>query len=59
MDEFEIMNKISELTSYIASNWPGIEERKHLYMRREKLETMLRELKDGKAKNKPEEDKKT
>lgn len=59
MDEFEIRNKVSELTSYIASNWPSVEERKHLYMKRERLEMMLKELKNGQgAEDKQEKDKK-
>lgn len=46
--EFEIKNKIHELRSYIASNWPGIEERKHLYQRIVVLERSLKELEEKK-----------
>lgn len=53
LTEFEVRNKIAELTSYIASDWPGIEERKRLYVERSKLEALLEELKD--ARKKPED----
>ncbi len=43
MDEFKLKNDIHEIRSYIASEWPGIEERKHLYMRLTRLEKMLKE----------------
>lgn len=58
MDEFELKNKIHELRSYIASNWPGIEERRHLYQKLYHYENMLKELNE-KTDHKQEEDKKT
>lgn len=42
--EFELKNKIHELRSYIASNWPGIEERKHMYQKLALLENELKEI---------------
>lgn len=41
---FQIKNEIEETRSYIASDWPGIEERKHLYMKLAHLEKMLKEI---------------
>ena len=41
MDEFEINNKIHELRSIIASDWPGIEERKKMYAEIKELESKL------------------
>lgn len=46
MDEFQLRNRIQEIRSYIASNWPGVEERKHLYQRLANLERMLREMQE-------------
>lgn len=43
MSEFEIKNKISELRSLIASNWPSIEERKKMYVELKELEEKLKE----------------
>ena len=31
MDEYELACRIAEIRSYIASDWPGVEERKRLY----------------------------
>ena len=45
MDEHQIKNKIHEIRGYIASDWPGVEERRHLYQRVAKLEAMLKEKK--------------
>ena len=42
MDEFELRNRINEIRSLIASNWPGIEERKRMYEELEKLESQLK-----------------
>lgn len=53
LTEFKLKNKIAELTSYIASDWPGIEERRRLYAERAELEVLLEELKD--ARKKPED----
>ncbi len=44
MTSYEIKNKIYEIQSYIASDWPDIEERKKLYKDLEKLEIILKEL---------------
>lgn len=44
MTSHEIKNKIHEIRSYIASDWPTIEERKKLYKDLEKLETLFKEL---------------
>jgi hypothetical protein len=41
---YEIKNKIHELRSYIASDWPDIEERKKIYKDIEKLEIILKDL---------------
>lgn len=53
-DSFEIKNKIHELKSYIASDWPGIEERKHLYQQLYRLEKLLKD-----EENKSKKDKET
>jgi hypothetical protein len=42
LDLFKIKNKIREIRSYIASDWPGIEERKRLYKQLEELEKELK-----------------
>jgi hypothetical protein len=42
----DIKNKIDEIRSYIASNWPTIEQRKLLYKELEKLENILKKEKD-------------
>lgn len=47
MTEFDLKNKIQEVRSYIASNWPGIEERKHLYQQLVKLESLLKEIQNA------------
>lgn len=52
MDSFQIKNKINEIRSYIASNWPGIEERRKLYEELSKLEEEYK-------KHKSKEDQKT
>jgi hypothetical protein len=44
MDEYSIRNKIHELRSYIASDWPGIEERKRLYESLYALEEILKKV---------------
>lgn len=46
MDEFRLRNKIHEIRSYIASDWPGVEERKRLYETLRTLEDMLKEVRD-------------
>jgi hypothetical protein len=48
--EFEIRNKIHEVRSYIASDWPGIEERKHLYQQLARLEQKLKEIQNAEKK---------
>jgi len=42
MTNFEINNKIHEIRSLIASNWPSIEERQDLY---KELKILLEQLK--------------
>jgi hypothetical protein len=42
LDLFKIKNKICEIRSYIASDWPGVEERKRLYKQLEELEKELK-----------------
>lgn len=48
LSEFELIEKINELRSYIASDWPGIEERKHMYQRLAGMEIMLRDIRENK-----------
>lgn len=43
--ELELENKIHEIRGYIASEWPGIEERKHMYQKLYLLENELKQLK--------------
>lgn len=57
MDEFHLRNKIHEIRSYIASDWPGVEDRKILYETLRQLEGLLKEGK-YEAENKQEEDRK-
>lgn len=47
MTIFELTNKIHGIRSYIASDWPNIEERKRLYIELEKLEKLLKEMKEN------------
>ena len=49
MEESELKNKIHELKSLIASDWPGIEERKHMYQKLAVLESRLKELQNRKG----------
>jgi hypothetical protein len=58
VDELEIKDKIHEIKGYIASNWPGIEERKHLNQRLSNLERLLKKINE-KADNKQEKNKET
>lgn len=46
MTSYQLKNKIHEIRSYIASDWPGIDERKELYKQLEKLEKQLKEAAD-------------
>ena len=56
LTEFRVRNKIAELTSYIASDWPSIEQRKMLYAERADLEALLEKIKhDEEARNKLQE----
>lgn len=50
MNRFELDNKIHEIRSYIASSWPGIEERKHLYQKLSVLEKKLKEMDESQDK---------
>jgi hypothetical protein len=43
MDAWRIKEKISEIRSYIASDWPSLEQRKSLYEEIYKLESILHE----------------
>lgn len=56
MEEHSIICKIAEIRSYIASDWPGIEERKSLYTALAELENKLRELRNAAQENKQKED---
>ena len=44
MDEFELRNRMHELKSLIASDWPSIEERKRMYEELARLERELESL---------------
>jgi hypothetical protein len=46
MEEFALKNRIQELKSYIASEWPGKEERKQMYQELAALEKELSEKGD-------------
>ena len=50
MDECSIIHKIAEIRSYIASDWPDIEERKSLYQAIERLNKLLEGSKGEKEK---------
>jgi len=41
MDEHSLVMKIAEMRSYIASDWPDIEERKTLYAAIREMEAQL------------------
>lgn len=55
MEEYELVCKIAEIKSYIASDWPGVEERKRLYEAVAELERMLKEARNE-AEDKQKED---
>lgn len=44
MTPFKLKSKIDEIKSYIASDWPSIEQRKELYKELKKLEETLAEM---------------
>jgi hypothetical protein len=44
MDEFQLRNRVHELKSLIASDWPSIEERKQMYKELAQLERELESL---------------
>lgn len=46
MDEFSVRNKISEITSYMSSNYCSPEEARMLCDERKKLEKILEGLKN-------------
>lgn len=46
MDRHRLILKIAEMRSYIASDWPSVEERKRLYRVVEQMENMLKEDED-------------
>lgn len=50
MDECSIILKIAEIRSYIASDWPTVEERKSLYQTIERLNNLLKSSKGEKEK---------
>lgn len=56
MDRHRLILKIAEMRSYIASDWPSVEERKRLYRAVEEIEKMLSEADDGDSyeKNSPQ-----
>ena len=56
MDEYGLICKIHEIKSYIASDWPGVEERKTLYETLRTLEGMLKEMRNAPKEVKPQED---
>jgi hypothetical protein len=41
LDEYELACRIAEIRSLIASDWPGVEERKRLYEKLRELEGVL------------------
>lgn len=51
MTSYELNNKIHEIRSYIASDWPDIEERKKLYKDLEKLENLLKQAIENEKNN--------
>lgn len=55
MEEYELVCKIAEIRSYIASDWPGVGERRRLYEAAAELERMLKEAKNE-AEDKQKED---
>ena len=50
MDEYRLVCKIAEIRSYIASDWPEIEERRRLYDTLAELEGDLKRLREGQEK---------
>jgi hypothetical protein len=54
LDENELLIKIAEIRSYIASDWPGVEERKRLYESIRVLENTIREKRDVAEKIEPQ-----
>lgn len=57
MTEYDIVSKIHEIRSYIASDWPRVEDRKRLYEALKTLEASLKEIRNAAEKAKPEKDK--
>lgn len=56
MEEYRLMAKIAEMRSYIASDWPNVEELKRLYAAIKVMEAQIAEARE-KAKFDPEEPK--
>ena len=54
MDEHDLSSRIAEIRSYIASDWPDVEERKRLYEEIKELENRIADA-DG-IHEKPEAD---
>jgi hypothetical protein len=50
LDENELLIKIAEIRSYIASDWPSVEERKRLYSVLKQLAESLKEARDASEK---------
>jgi len=57
MEEWRIVCKIAEMRSYIASDWPGVQERKNLYKAVAELEVELKRIRDDAEKAKSKKDK--
>lgn len=55
MDEYRLVCKIHEIRSYIASDWPSVEERRVLYDTLYNLEALLKGIKNE-AEHKQKED---
>jgi hypothetical protein len=59
MEEWRIVCKIAEMRSYIASDWPCIEERKSLYKAVSELELELKRIREDAENTKRQKDKET
>lgn len=55
MDQYRLVCKIHEIRSYIASDWPDLEDMRRLYDTLHNLEVLLKEMKNE-AQDKPKED---
>jgi len=59
LEEYDLVCRIHEMRSYIASDWPSVDERKRLYEALKEFERLLKETKDDAEKTKSEKDKET